>query len=222
VPSPLYAYTLEVFYLRGGTLNNIVSGLHLKTPPKARKSSILYNLVIDGIQDITSAYPGTFSTDHAAVSSPESNMTECINCIGNNLPALKKVSSIDLTRTYSTSITDTFIHLGIQATRRMMYMHLTTTFNGKIPTDHLTLLINSMTTLGYPVPITGGDMLRGRSSMFRISLPNTYKHVNEALMCDPGTLNVSNTERLMFGRRIRSGTGAVDVITPAYKSITEL
>lgn len=204
IPSPLHAATLEIVSSGVHSVRDLVAGLCVTHPSRMQQGVTLYNMVISGVTNITSSHVGVFYNGNNLRSTHSKNTDMCITCVGHNMAELMLIDGIDLTRTYSNSIRECFLYMGVHATRQVMYSYLSTAFGAKVPSAHVAIYVSSVTTLGYPVPVTGGNMLHTRSTMFKMSLPGPYKHLSEALMSNHSDTPASNTERLMMGRKVRT------------------
>jgi DNA-directed RNA polymerase II subunit RPB1 len=139
---------------------------------------------------------------------------------GTNLDKVLALQGVDATRTRSNDIYETLAVLGVEAATHQLLTEIRTVLShdGAYVNDrHLQLLADVMTHTGGLAPVTRHSMMKlGASVYTRASFEQTQDVLTWAASMGVGNATHGVTESIMLGTQIDGGTGACEIISPAY------
>jgi DNA-directed RNA polymerase II subunit RPB1 len=135
---------------------------------------------------------------------------------GTSFKKVITIFEVDSTRTYTNNFLEVFHTMGIEAARSCLMRELTAVlaFDGSyVNHRHLSLLVDTMTQRGYPIPITRfGINKADTGALMRCSFEETVEILLEAAA--GGELDDCRgiSENVMLGQLAPLGTGEVDIL----------
>ena len=162
VPSPLADCTIDILCSNdtAGKLSNLYQGLFQGTK---EISTSLRNFQIKGLPNI---WPKRIVNN------------EYIECRGCNIADLVKHPMIDIRRTFTNNIAETYKYYGSIITGKIIRKHLKILFKDDIDDKALKILVSNMLYKGYPIPVSQeGTDAQGRSLLFKMTYERFMDHV---------------------------------------------
>jgi DNA-directed RNA polymerase subunit A" len=133
-----------------------------------------------------------------------------VNTTGTDLKNVLGLEFVDYTKTTSSSITEIFETLGIEAARKAIVIELSKTLNGHVTFSdrHINLIADFMTHTGKLIPINSAGVSRqSKSCLVKASYERTMKEISNASWRGDENKLESNSEFIITGGRTKIGTG---------------
>ena len=179
-----------------------------------QKDRLMNDLVLRGINNLTSVQVREHKIkefDKASGKVIISNQYY-LDTDGTNLVQVLKHPGVDITKTKSTDVLETYKVFGIEAARRTLLTEIrqVLTFNGTyVNYHHLALLVDIMTHTGDLTSISRHGFNRlDKSPISKSSFEETAEQLKIAAMNQEEDNVRSVSARVMFGQAIMGGTGA--------------
>ncbi len=144
---------------------------------------------------------------------------------GSNLKEVLKIEEVDKRRVYTNDIFEVYEVLGIEAARNVIIreaMHVLEDQGLDVNIKHVMLIADAMTRTGKIRQIGRHGIVGDKSSVLaKAAFELTTKHLyEEAARSGVDTL-LGNTENVIVGQPIRSGTAHIKVYLDLYKLISQ-
>lgn len=161
VPSPDINSTIEIMYRDvNKDINNIILGLYNETQIS---DSIIGNFLIKGIKNIN---PFEIAGDY-------------IYCSGCNVIELANFPGIDVSRTYTNNVKESYQYYGAIHTKKAMIAYLKFLIRDSINIEAIEIVINNMMSQGRPIPVTyAGTEQQKRSPLFLMTFERIFNTIN--------------------------------------------
>ncbi len=179
-----------------------------------QKDRLMNDLVLRGIDNLTSVQVREHKVKEFDKSTGKviNNNQYYLDTDGTNLVQVLKHPGVDITKTKSTDVLETYKVFGIEAARRTLLTEIrqVLTFNGTyVNYHHLALLVVIMTHTGDLTAISRHGFNRlDKSPISKSSFEETAEQLKIAAMNQADDNMRSVSARVMFGQAIMGGTGA--------------
>lgn len=170
---------------------------------------------IVGVYDASVRMVDTWDEKTQQIKSPY-----CIDVMGGSLVDMSCVDSVDWYSAHSNDVHEVNELLGIEAAYSVLFKELMTTllFDGGtyINPRHVTMIVNTMTSRGYIMPLSRHGINRmDNSPLVRCSFEETIDTLCDAAIYSEVDDAEGVTQNIMTGQTARIGTGIFDILDSA-------
>jgi DNA-directed RNA polymerase II subunit RPB1 len=188
--------------------NNIIEVLIEKFKIKGFDDIINIEDIIDAERNIT------FDNSDAAKELKKEKEQYVIRTHGINMIDIRNIKGIDLNKTISNDIVDTYEKFGIEITRTILLNEILSAYTGKsLNYQHAALLVDLMTANGFLISIDRHGANRANvDPLSKASFEKVVEHlVNASAFGEVDHLR-GISSRIMAGQCIKGGTGYCDIM----------
>ena len=184
------------------------------------KHDILENVIIKGVENISNIVMSEVSDYEKVENELLPTKRWILETDGTNLIDILSEDYIDLTKTTSNNIIETYELLGIEATRNLLIEQLDEVFDSYINSRHIELLCDMMTSTGQLISINRQGVNSGNiGPLAKCSFENTTEELINAGIFGKYDRLTGVSSNIMMGQKIHAGTNNCEILLDEEKLI---
>ena len=182
------------------------------------KHDILENVIIKGVENISNIVMSEVSDYEKVENELLPTKRWILETDGTNLIDILSEDYIDLTKTTSNNIIETYELLGIEATRNLLIEQLDEVFDSYINSRHIELLCDMMTSTGQLISINRQGVNSGNiGPLAKCSFENTTEELINAGIFGKYDRLTGVSSNIMMGQKIHAGTNNCEILLDEEK-----